>query len=393
MLLLMFWLLGRHRATRIAGLIGILAIAGCATAPRKAEEVGLVWPPPPLKPRIEFVRSIISDQDLNRDTTFSEKLLAFLAGEKPLPNRIVEPMGVALSDDGQRLYVSDYAQLAVFVFDFSAGSFTKIGEQERLARPVGVALDAQENLYVVEQLKKGVAVFDRQAKKIRFITHPSLERPAGIAIDRERRRIYVADSGHTKSAEHTVKVMDMEGNLLAKIGDQKGDATGHFLFPTYLALDAQGNLYVTDTLNSRVQVFDPDGHFLKQFGERGNAWGMFDKPKGVALDSFGNVYVADSGWSNVQIFNQKGQVLLFFGGRGPIPGMLKNPTAIAIDRNNRIYVADYLNHRVEVYQLVNTTAEDSFINPVAEAKGGDGGLKKEAPTSRAQKDSRGNERR
>ncbi len=377
MIFLMSWPFRGHSALRMAALIGILAIAGCATAP-KEEPVRLVWPPPPLKPRIEFVRSIISDQDLNRDTTFSEKLLAFLAGEKPLPNRIVEPMGLALSDDGQRLYVSDYAQLAVFVFDFGAGRFTKIGDQERLARPVGAALDAQENLYVVEQLKKGVAVFDRQGKKIRFFTHPSLERPAGIALDRERGRIYVADTGHTKSEEHTIKIFDLEGDLIGRIGNGKGEEPGQFLFPTYLSLDAGGNLYVTDTLNSRVQMFDAGGKYVKSFGQRGNAWGMFDKPKGVALDGFGNVYVADSGWSNVQIFNQKGQILLFFGGRGPIPGMLKNPTALAIDGNNRIYVADYLNHRVEVYQLVNTTAEDSFLNPVAETEGGDKGQKKEA---------------
>src|SRR5574341_794774 len=105
---------------------------------------------------------------------------------------------------------------------------------------------------------------------------------------------------------------------------------------------------------------------------------MFDKPKGVALDTFGNVYVADSGWSNVQIFNPKGRVLLFFGGRGPIPGMLKNPTAIATDRNNQIYVADYLNHRVEVYRLVNTKPEDSFLDPVGAGKGGEARKKTEA---------------
>jgi hypothetical protein len=151
----------------------------------------------------------------------------------------------------------------------------------------------------------------------------------------------------------------------------KGIEAGQFLFPTYLILDGQGNLYVTDTLNSRIEMFDPDGKYIRSFGQRGSAWGMFDKPKGVALDSFGNLYVVDSGWSNVQIFNAKGQVLLFFGGRGPIPGMLKNPTAVAIDRTNRIYVADYLNHRVEEYRLVNTRGEDSFLNPAIATKGGD----------------------
>src|SRR5574337_184816 len=82
----------------------LFALAGCATV-KKEEPVRLVWPPPPLAPRIEFVRSVISDEDLNKDTTFSQALLNFLAGEKPKPNRIVEPMGLAVSDDGQRLYV------------------------------------------------------------------------------------------------------------------------------------------------------------------------------------------------------------------------------------------------------------------------------------------------
>lgn len=380
---------------RIAVGVLLLALAGCATVPKKEEPARLVWPPPPLTTRIEFVRTIVSEEDLGRDTTFTQQLLNFLGGEKPTPNRIVEPMGLAVSDDGQRLYVSDFARLAIFVFDFAQKTFTKIGEEERLARPIGVALDAQEQLYVVEQEKKGVSVFNRQGKRVQFITHPSIERPTGIALDRERGKIYLADTAHTKSTEHSVKSFSMNGELLGTVGGGKGEGPGQFLFPTYLTVDGKGNLYVTDTLNSRVQVFDPDGKYVKSFGQRGSAWGMFDKPKGVALDGFGNVYVVDSGWSNVQIFNQKGQVLLFFGGRGPIPGMLKNPTAIVIDKKNRIYVADYLNHRVEVYQLVNTSAEDSFLNPAAETKGGDAGQKEVAknPAQQNEKSAKGGDRK
>jgi DNA-binding beta-propeller fold protein YncE len=362
--------IGRIGLSSVAATALLLLIAGCATVAKQEEQARLVWPPPPLPARIEFVRSIVSDEDLGRDTTFSQRLAAFLTGEEPMPNRIVEPMGLAISDDGQRLYVSDFGQLAVFVFDFGHKKFTKIGETDRLARPMGLALDADERLYVVEQEKRGISVFDRQGKQVRFITHASLERPSGIAIDRQRGKIYVADTGHTKSKDHLVRIFNMAGDLVATIGHGKGEAPGQFLFPTYLTLDGRGNLYVTDTLASRVQMFDPDGKYVKSFGQRGNSWGMFDKPKGVAVDSFGNVYVADSGWSNVQIFNPKGQILLFFGGRGPIPGMLKNPTAIAIDKDNRIYVADYLNHRVEEYRLVNTRATDSFLTPAANDEGG-----------------------
>ncbi len=356
------------RAISTAITAGLLAIlAGCATAPPPPAPVRLVWPAPPLTTRIEFVRSITSDDDLGLDTTFTQRLVSFLAGEKPPANRIFEPIGLAVSDDGNRLYVADFGQLDVFVFDFAQKKFTRIAKEASLARPVGIALDAEENLYVVESEKKGISVFNPQGKQIRFITDPSIKRPTGIAIDRVRGKIYLADTAGTKSAEHVVRIFDPQGKLIGTLGHGKGEQPGQFLFPTYLAVDTQGNLYVTDTLNSRVQMFDPAGNYLKSFGQRGNSWGMFDKPKGVALDSFGNVYVVDSGWSNVQIFNQKEQVLLFFGGRGPIPGLLKNPTAIAIDKQNRIYVADYLNHRVGVYQLVNTTAGDSFLEPKAEA--------------------------
>jgi DNA-binding beta-propeller fold protein YncE len=353
----------------VAVMAGAMLLAGCAGA-RKApqtEPQRLVWPAPPQPARIQFVRSLVGEKDLVQDTTFSQQILELLSGVKPPPKRIVEPMGLAVSDDGQRLYVSNFNRLAVFAFDFTEKTFEQI---EPLARPVGLCLDADDRLYVVEQAKRQISVFDREGSPIRSITHASVERPTGIAIDRDRGKIYLADTGTSESETHTVKIFDMEGELIGTIGDGKGSGPGQFLYPTYLAVDADGNLYVTDTLNARVQVFDADGQYVKSIGERGNAWGMFDKPKGVALDSFGNVYVVDSGWSNVQIFNEKGQVLLFFGGRGPVPGMLKNPTAIAIDGSNQIYVADFINHRVNLYRLVNTTAEDSFLNPLAGSEGG-----------------------
>ena len=292
-------------------LLGLaVLVGGCATAPRKQlAESHLVWPAPPQKARIRFLRSIYGEDVFSHGPTFSDNLRDFLAGEKPKKTELVQPMGLTVSDDGQRLYVSDFVQSAVFVFDFKHQNFNKI---EGLARPVGLALDGQQNLYVVEQEKKGVTVFDPAGKPLRFISDPSLQRPTGIAIDRQRRKIYVVDTSHTKSADHSVKIFSLDGKFLGRLGKGKGAGPGYFMFPTYATLDAKGNVYVTDTLNSRVEMFDPEGNYLKSFGKRGDGWGMFDKPKGVALDSFGNLYVADSGWSNVQIFNSKGQILLFF---------------------------------------------------------------------------------
>ena len=347
--------------SKVAGWIGLgllVFAAGCAAQKPVEKETRLVWPSPPEKSRIEFVRTISSEDDVAHDTTFTQKVADFLTGAKPTPTQIVEPNGIAVSDDSSVLYVSDRAQGAVFVFDFGKKQFRKVGGA--LDFPIGVALDGEQNIYVAEQGKKAITVFDPSGKQLRSITDSSLERPSGIAIDRERRHLYVADTAHTLSKEHTVKIFSLDGKLVGKIGGERGDAPGHFLFPTYVWVDNDGDVYVTDSMNCRVQAFSPTGNYLRSYGQRGDAWGQFGRPKGVALDTFHNVYVVDSGWSNVQIFNPQGQILLFFGGRGPIPGMLKNPTAVAIDKNNHIYVGDYLNHRVEEYQLVNTGAADSM---------------------------------
>ena len=338
----------------------VALVSGCAAPPVQDKGVKMVWPPPPQEARIKFVRNIVSERDLTMDTTFTENLAAFLTGEKMPSGRIAEPVGLAVSDDGDRLYVADMMQQAVFVFDFKAKKFRKLGD---VGVPSGIALDGKENIYVVDTGRKSIGVFGPDGKQLNEFADPELSRPNGIAVDKARGKVYVVDTGGADAKQHNVKVYDLNGKRIGTIGGAPGGDLGRFSYPTYVTLDSSGNVYVSDTLNSRVQKFDPDGNFVTTFGQLGTNWGEFDKPKGIAVDTFGNLYVADSGWSNVQIFNPKGQVLLFFGGRGPVPGMMKNPLALAIDKGNRIYVGDYLNHRIGVYELVNTSATDSFVNP------------------------------
>jgi DNA-binding beta-propeller fold protein YncE len=332
----------------LLGLAGVL-LSSCATPPKK-ESVPLRWPEPPLTTRIEFLKSLTSERDLGRKPTWREAFMEFLTGAKPPGWRLSEPMDVVVSDDGNRVYVSDIGQLQVFLFDLENRRVRLMGPFDR---PFGLALDGQENLYIVEQASASISVLDRGGKKIRTIRHETLVRPTDIALDRKRSRLYVTDPARRESKDHTVKIFDLDGDLMGQVGREKGLEPGRLYFPTYVALDRDGNLFVTSTMSARVDVFSPEGRYLKTIGERGNAFGMFDKPKGVAVDSFDHLYVVDSGWSNVQIFDTEGRVLLFFGGRGGHPGLLKNPTGISIDRSNRIYVADLLNYRVSVYRLIN----------------------------------------
>ena len=266
----------------------------------------LRWPEPPLEARIQFVRAFATERHLGRERTRGEQFRQFLTGERPPSSHIYQPMDLAVSDDGERIYVSDFGQLDVFVFDLEAKSVERIGRDRPFGGPFGLALDGEGQLYVAEQAARRVVVFDRDHRPVRVITHPDLVRPADIAIDRSRELLYVADPAHKVTEKHTVKIFRLDGEYVGELGNGKGQCEGCLFFPTYVEVDPRGDVYVTSTLNARVDVFDASGQYLRTIGQRGNAFGMFDKPKGIALDSFGNTYVVDSGWSTVQIFNEPG---------------------------------------------------------------------------------------
>ncbi len=349
-----------------AGLALCAAVAigafGCASGGKPELSMMLSWPDPPDPARIEYVATISGSRDLTGPPTFGEKLKKFIGLEGSAENHtIVQPADVAVTADGSIVYVSDFASGLIHVFDQARGEARYFGTDSPLARPFGLALDSSGNLYVAEQEKQQIRILDPNGKTLRFIRSDRLIRPVDIALDESRNRLYVADGSHQNSKEHYVRIFDLEGNYIGEIGEGRGTAEGQLLFPTYLAIDEAGNVYVADTMNSRISVFDAGGEFVRTIGSRGDGFGLFDKPKGVALDSFGNVYVVDSSWSNVQIFGPEGDVLLFFGGRGGYPGLLRNPTGIAIaSGDNTIYVGDYLNRRVTIYRLVNTKPGDGL---------------------------------
>ncbi len=336
----------------------VLAIAaglwGCATATPVAPMLKLSWPEPPEVARIEFLRVIRGAQDLGPERSAWEIVSGVSSNERG--RSIVQPVDIAVTPDGSVVYVSDFAQGLIHVFDLSGERIRTIGEG--LAQPFGVALDQSGQLWVAEQGKSQIRVLGADGETVRILPMPEVVRAVDLLLDESRGRVYVADGSRQHLQDHYVRIYDLDGVFLGNVGSGRGDGPGQLMFPTYLALDAEGQLYVSDTANGRVSVFDTDGAFVRMLGGRGDTFGMFDKPKGVAVDSFGNVYVVDSSWANVQIFGPSGDILLYFGGPGSYPGLLRNPTGIAMSSNNKIFVADYLNRRLSLYQLVNTKAGD-----------------------------------
>jgi len=347
---------GRRRGAAPAALLLALLSAGCASQrPLRA-----AWPAPPAAERIRFVRTLSGGADLEKGLARFWRRLARLDA----PPRLYHPLGVAVSSEGDLVAVTDQGHGHVLLFDLAANAMHAVPRDELGDAPAGVAIHAGEVWVVVPQRRVALA-YGRDGRPLRSVDLSDCERPLGIAVDGERGLLYVSDASSPQGKGHAVHVHALDGGAhLRQIG-RRGHGEGELFFPTFLALAPEGGLYVADTMNARVVEFDAQGAFVRQFGDRGDRFGQFDKPKGIARDSFGNVYVVDSFFAAVQIFSADARLLLFFGGPGDSAGFLANPAGIAIDARNRIYVANGLNFRVDVYELVNTSAADSRPSPGA----------------------------
>ena len=174
-------------------------------------------------------------------------------------------------------------------------------------------------------------------------------RPIAIALDSQQ-NVFVSDEWLQR-----ISIFDKKGQFLDQWGI-KGAGDGQFDRPTGLAFDKEDHLFLTDSANHRVQVFNRDGKFLHQFGSFGTGEGQFNLPWGITFDQHGDVLVVD--WRNdrVQKFTPDGGFLGTFGSSGDLVGQFNRPSGVAVDRDGDIYVVDWLNHRVQVF-----TSEFRFI--------------------------------
>ena len=325
-------------------------IAGCAEPPPRPQNVPapnevLVWPKPPAQARIRFVRNVAAPADWGIARNAFERLADAFTGQTPF--RFVRPTGVAAR--GDVLYIADPGAQALFVFDAVRGREIAVlnAGGERLASPVAIALGPSDTVFLADSALRRVFVIDREGKLVRSIGGEGrLARPAGLAYDANADRLYVADS-----ATHRILVFAADGRMLSTFGSN-GNDRGAFNFPTHLALTRDGNVVVTDTLNFRVQIVAPDGAPIASLGHVGDGSGDFASPKGVGTDSTGVVYVVDSLFDAVQVFARDGTLLVAFGERGTRPGRFWLPNGLFIDANDRIYVADAYNQRISVFERV-----------------------------------------
>ncbi len=338
------------RYGRSAWALGLVLLAtGCATTPQhpwQATSEEIVWPLPPSPPRIRYEGSIATGQLLKFRKGFLSWMLDTFAGKPEVGLRV--PHGLAT--DTELLVIADSASGSLHMFDLRHRRYRQVESagKVRLRCPIGVALDGQGGVFVTDSALARVFHLSRKGKLLGEIQGPFL-RPTGLAYDQVRGQLHVVDTG-----AHVVLTFEQgpRGFTQTRVLGKRGETLGMFNFPTHIALDAQANLYVSDSLNFRIQTFNADGRRIGTFGQVGDGVGDFAKPKGVAVDKHGHVYVVDSLFDVVQIFDQKGRFLLSFGGSGRAGGSLWLPTGICTDEEDRIYVADSGNQRVQVFRLL-----------------------------------------
>ncbi|MDF1561761.1 MAG: hypothetical protein P1V51_01885 [Deltaproteobacteria bacterium] len=262
------------------------------------------------------------------------------------PQTLVRPAGVAVDGRGT-IVVSDPGQSALFIFETSLGKVRRIEAigTHRLVSPMGVALDRQGRLLVTDSSLGLLARIDPGGEGEAEVLE-SFERPTGVAVHPRTREIFVVDT-----LAHQVFVLGDDLNLIRSFGS-RGSEPGQLNFPTYLAFDPDGDPWVVDAMNGRIQRFDLEGAFLASVGRPGDSAGTFAHPKGIAFDEEGHLFVADALFGNVQIFERDGTLLLYFAETGSGPAQLDLPSGIAVDGEGRIFIADSANQRVQILRYL-----------------------------------------
>lgn len=221
------------------------------------------------------------------------------------PGALSKAMSVTTDHFG-RIYVTDGEAQAVMVYDQNGAFLNRLGRNDEFERPVGIAVDDQrERVYVSDALKHHIVVFDFDGQRISIMGERGVEPgtfnfPTNLAIDSSG-RLHVVDSMNFR-----IQVFEPDNGEITIISEQ-GTGFGHLSRPRGVAVDSMGNVYVSDAAFNNVQMFSRDGALLMFFGESGPGPGGFNLPAGLAVDAQDRIYLADQGNRRIQVFQFLGK--------------------------------------------------------------------------------------
>ena len=186
--------------------------------------------------------------------------------------------------------------------------------------------------------------------------------PEGIAVD-ARGDVWVSDTYHGR-----LEVFSDGGAFLKTVGAD-GSGPGQLGEPEGVAVDSRGDVWVADWRNDRVEEFNNLGEYLQQFGSAGAGNGQLTHPYGIAVDSKGDIWVGDVGNNRVEEFNEEGEYVSQFGSKGSAPGQftLSFPIGLAVNSTGDVWVTDPNNDRLEAFD-----GEGAYVNEFGSEGSGNG---------------------
>ncbi len=249
----------------------------------------------------------------------------------------------------EKIYVVDGSHHRVVVYDLRGNYLFQFGgkgeKPGEMNYPVGIDAAPDNRIYVADSGNHRIQIFTDKGKYLSsFPVKNKGKAIRPIDIIRHSRSGNIIVSGANRLLTYSP-----EGELLKKWGSN-GVNQGEFRYPATLAELNDGRIAVVDVLNSRVQVFNLDGSVSMVVGEWGVLPGQLFRPKGVAIDHEGNFYISDSYMNVVQKYTDGGEFVAVLGENGKSYKML-TPVGMTVYKH-KLYVVEMRKHLVSVYQLV-----------------------------------------
>ncbi|WP_242157531.1 6-bladed beta-propeller [Aestuariivivens sediminis] len=306
----------------------------------EAEPFRMFYPRPPDTARLQFLTKFDSSLDFGKKrSSFMSKIV----GEEA-PLSIGKPYGVEIKNS--KIFVCDLAG-RIDVIDLVAENirhFTPMGQGKLLA-PVNMAIDDQDNMFIVDIRAKVIKTFNKNGSFTGAIGGDELVKPSDV--DLMNNKLYVCDTDNNR-----INIYDKNSGAHLSYIPKAEPKTEEWLFkPTNICV-TDSEIHVSDTGANCVKTYTLDGQYVRKTGSYGTKVGQFARTKGISVDKENNLYVVDGAYQNVQIFNDKGETLMAFGAmKGLIGGMIL-PTSITVDYDNMDYFLKYVDPKFNLKYII-----------------------------------------
>lgn len=317
-------------------------IAGCATKPKPTKI--LFYPPAPNTPRFQYLTGFSSEKEFFGESGFRK----FVVGSRT-ELLVGKPYGVAARKDQILFCDTGYPGAGILQLDRGRMDVLVPEGQERMRSPINAAFDAGGNLYITDTEREQVLIYgpDRQSQDP--LGRKDEMKPCGVAVAGDK--LYVTDLKN-----HQVRIYSLPDRKLVGSLPREDDPAGKLYSPVGVAVDVQGQVYVSDPGAFCVQIFGADGKHLRTLGRQGVGPGKFARPRGVAVDREGRVFVVDAATQRVQLFDREGRLLIFLGDPSITgPGSTHLPAGVAVDYENVAYFQKFAAPGKELEYVIYVT--------------------------------------